>query len=54
MEMIPVQSSQIAEVGHDPAASLLHIRFRRGELYEYENVSAEQHAEMMSARSVGG
>lgn len=53
MEMIPVQSSQIAEVGHDPAAALLHIRFRRGELYEYENVSAEEHAEMMSSSSVG-
>lgn len=53
MDLIPVSSSAIAAVGHDPAANELHVLFKSGSLYVYEDVSSDQHAGMMSADSIG-
>lgn len=53
MQREPVSSSQIAEVGFDPAKELLEIQFTRGGVYQYSGVPAEVHRELMEADSVG-
>ena len=52
MEMFSVQSSQIAEIGHD-GQSRLRILFRRGGLYEYAGVSAVEFDALKAAESIG-
>lgn len=52
MEMISVQSSQIAQIGHD-GGSTLRILFRRGGLYEYAGVTSAEFDELRSAESIG-
>ncbi len=52
MEMISVQSSQIAQIGHD-GNSALRVLFRNGGLYEYSKVSPSEFDELRSAASVG-
>jgi len=55
--MTPVESSQIAAIGHDTANSTLAIQFKRGEglgnTYYYQNFGAEKFAELQAAPSVG-
>lgn len=53
MTRIPVKSSQLKSVGHDPETNKLHIEFKSGAVYEYDGVSAQDHAELMSAPSIG-
>ena len=52
MEMISVQSSQIAQIGHD-GQSTCRVLFRRGGLYEYPTVSASEFEAFRSAESIG-
>lgn len=58
--LTPVKSSLITHVGHDPANNELQVRFHgtgdkvKGKLYRYGNVTEEQFAEMMAAKSIGG
>lgn len=52
MEMQSVQSSQIAQVGHDGGLKL-QVLFRRGGLYEYDGVTSTEFDEMMNAESLG-
>lgn len=58
MKMVPVTSSNIAEIGHDPQTNTLGVRFNarrgapegtKGPLYHYANVPAEKHAALMAA-----
>lgn len=53
--LTPVQSSQIAAVGHCPVTNTLAVQFTRGTgaTYHYPNVSAEAHAEFIGAKSLG-
>ncbi len=62
MEMNPVTSRQLAEVGHDPDTNTLRIRFADrinkktgetipGALYEYTNVPGEVFGLLMAANS---
>jgi len=55
--MIPVESSQLAAVGHDAENSTLAILFKRGDgvgnTYYYQNVDAEQFKQFQQAESVG-
>lgn len=52
MELKPVKSSNIAEIGHE--GTTLHVRFRGGnKTYVYEGVPADVHAELMASESVG-
>lgn len=56
--LLPVASSQIHSIGHDPATNTLAIRFRnnKGEpssLYHYENFTAEEFEEFRAAKSTG-
>ena len=52
-KLIKVESSQIEAVGHNPVQNVLTVQFKRGGVYTYQNVTAEQHATMMAAESVG-
>ena len=51
--MTPVESSQIAAIGHDGATSKLAVKFKKGTVYEYSNVPVELHTRLMAAPSVG-
>jgi KTSC domain len=55
--MHPVESSQIAAIGHDAESSTLAIRFKAktgpGSLYHYANVTAEQFEAFRAAPSIG-
>lgn len=53
VEMKPVKSGNVAAVGHDPEAKTLHVAFRNGSRYIYQDVDAEKHAALMKADSVG-
>ena len=53
MLMLPVNSSNIAAIGHDASEALMHVQFTSGSVYEYESVSADEHAELLAAPSVG-
>lgn len=53
MEMKPVQSSQIASIGHD-GQSKLRVQFRSGGLYEYSDVTPEEFTKLSTAPSIGG
>lgn len=54
MAMQPVaKSSFIHSVGHDEATGTLIVLFHKGDLWTYDGVSAELHAQMMAAESVG-
>jgi hypothetical protein len=52
MEMISVQSSQIAQIGHD-GQSTCRVLFRRGGLYEYPTVTRSEFEAFRSADSIG-
>lgn len=51
----PVESSQIKAIGYDAATATLAITFTRGpgNVYLYENVSADTHLAFLSADSLG-
>jgi hypothetical protein len=49
----PVKSTSISHVGHDPATSTLSIRFSSGDTYQYQGVSAADHANLIAAPSIG-
>lgn len=53
MQRTPVKSSNVKSVGHDPATGTLEVEFNNGGLYHYEGVSADKHAELMKADSIG-
>ena len=53
MEMKPCSSSQIAATGHDPAINKMHVQFKGGSTYSYDNVTAKQHEDLRNAVSIG-
>lgn len=59
MKMVPVSSTQISAIGHDPEKNILRIRFKDfktkqdGATYEYSNVDAQTHADLVNAESIG-
>jgi hypothetical protein len=53
MNMTPVKSSAIAEVGHDPETRLLRLAFRSGRVYEYFDVPPDVYEDLLNAESVG-
>lgn len=54
IEMMPLNSSNIAAAGYDPEIGTLRIEFKSGAVYSYANVPAEVHADLMTAPSAGG
>lgn len=55
IELKPVDSSQVAAIGHCPLTNTLAVTFTRGTgaVYHYPNVTAEQHAAFIDAESIG-
>lgn len=53
MERIPVKSSQISAIGHDPIENVLEVEFSSGGLYRYLGVTAEDHIALIGAESIG-
>ena len=49
MHHVTVKSSNIESVAYDPATRELHVRFKNGGTYSYEDVPAEKHAALMAA-----
>lgn len=53
MDRVPVQSSNISEVGYDPASMTLEVLFTNGTIYQYFDVPEALYQELISAESVG-
>lgn len=55
IELKPVDSSQVAAIGHCPVTNTLAVTFTRGggAVYHYPDVTAEQHAAFVGAESIG-
>lgn len=51
--MKAVESSQIAEVGHDSSTETLRVKFKNGGVYDYTKVGSEVYNALMAAPSVG-
>lgn len=53
IEMIPVASSNVAEVGYDAAAQALHVRYLNNRTYVYSGVPEAVFQELLNAPSTG-
>lgn len=53
MNRIPVISTNLKSVGYNSADCILEIEFISGSVYQYYDVPAEVHSELMSASSHG-
>ena len=53
MEMIPVESSNVREIGYDADTQTLGIIFNRGMLYHYFEVPQEVFDGLQEAPSIG-
>jgi hypothetical protein len=51
MQMVEVESSNVAEVGHD--GKDLHVKFRNGSAYRYLDVPRVVFDHLLTAESVG-
>lgn len=54
MEMIQVESSNIAAIGYDEESDTLYIEFNSGKTYTYQDVPIELFNGLEMAESVGG
>lgn len=54
IQMIPVTSSNIDKIGYDEEKQELHILFKSGGHYVYEQVAKDIHSGVMAADSIGG
>jgi hypothetical protein len=52
-EMTPVDSSNVARVGHNPTTNDLYVEFLDGAIYAYSGVDAQTFEELRDAPSVG-
>ena len=53
IEMTSVQSSNVAQVGHDPETNVLRVVFKGGGTYEYDGVPAIVAEGLLKVSSVG-
>ena len=53
MERIPVNSSNLASVGYEPATLTLEIEFKKGRVYQYFDVPESEYSALMQASSHG-
>ena len=54
MQRLPVESSSIVSIGYAPQERMLELEFRQsGEVYQYFDVPAEDHAAFLAAESKG-
>lgn len=53
MEMKKVSSSNLSEIGYDEATKNLRVKFKSGQLYEYEGIKPEQYNSLLNSKSLG-
>lgn len=53
IEMIPIVSTHLTEVGYDEVSETLRVKFYNGTLYEYHNVPKSIFTSLMDAASPG-
>lgn len=53
MEHRTITSSLISKVGYDHETQEMEVHFIRGGVYQYTSVSPDDHAEFISASSIG-
>jgi hypothetical protein len=53
LEMVPVESSNVAAIGHDAAANELHVTFKGGATYVHFDVHRVFFHNMLAAKSKG-
>lgn len=53
MIMVPVVSSNVAAIGHDPETNALKVTFKSGVAWLYQGITAAAHADLMAADSIG-
>lgn len=54
MQRLPVESSSIVSIGYAPQERVLELEFRQsGEVYQYFDVPAEDHAAFLASESKG-
>ena len=53
MERVPVNSSNIAEIGYDEDSQTLEVLFRNDRVYQYFSVPGQVADELMNAGSHG-
>lgn len=51
--LIPVESSNLAQVGYDTVTSTLYVEFKHGGLYRYFGVPIEKYSALLEAESAG-
>jgi len=49
----PVQSSNLASVGHDPRTNTLEVKFHSGKVFRYSDVNIDEFAALVNAKSIG-
>lgn len=49
----PVNSSNVAEIGHDPTTNTLAVKYQNGGLYYYGGVPTEKFEAMKKSSSIG-
>ena len=54
MDHQSVSSSNLSSVGYDDRTETLEVQFQNGSVFQYHDVPAETHKQLMQARSVGG
>jgi hypothetical protein len=47
MNRTPVASSNVASIGYEPATTTLEIEFKDGSVYQYFDVPAAVHADLL-------
>ena len=53
VEMIPVESSNLEEVGYDSGMSKLYVTFKSGSTYSYDDVEKQTFETLLEAPSKG-
>lgn len=53
MDLIPVQSTNLAAVGYDPTTQTLRVQFVSGKTGDYQGVPPDTFAALMAAQSKG-
>jgi len=51
--MKAVESSAVKAIGHDPKSRTLRVEFHSGGVYDYPDISVEEHQAILDAQSIG-
>jgi len=53
MQKLPIVSSNLSAIGHDPRMMVLEVEFKNGSVYQYSGVSSSVYDALVSADSHG-